>query len=615
MKLKCLLVSAILLKLTTSLNAQCNDINGIAGFEISNLNSNYFNASGGKGTIELTTEEAYTGNKSLKVEAFEDNFWEVRVVNNTASCEFAVTENEINIISFYAKGDIGTEINISLLDGSDDIGSKKITISSTNWKQYIVPITATATISDATYRMQFKKQGIYYVDDFQINMYDCNGDFAGTAAIDACEICSGGSTGIPVNLTCDLIDLASNHPNLRFDGVLETEMNGDTTIFYRFKKSYSTNNASQATSGVQVVLRTASPLVRAHFFIDRDRTSGTTFWSGFGIFRDGVLVDEVRNRSLDPAYVEFPMENLTGGVVEWVITLPAGSAAELIKFEILDGYSLEPVPANDKSVYVAIGNSITQGVGTVYFHSNHTWPWIVADSLNYQLHNFAIGGSSVTDEVLTNFDGTITPDLISVLWGYNDVHYNEGWNANVLEDKTFPKYRALLEGLLTRFPDACIMALLQTHTTNMEHGTHSATRTIEILRTRQLEIIEDLKLTYSNLEYFDGEPSTNFPEALNPPDPVHLTIAGNRALAEAFINEDPCLITGAEDVEIVEHLTAFPNPTSGIVKWDNETLVEITNVEGKRIFQGQANSFDFSNQATGIYFIKAGNKFAKIVKK
>ncbi len=616
MKLNFVLASAILLMLSTKTNAQCNDVNDIAGFEIETLGSSYFTGDQGLGNLELTSEEAYTGSKSLKVDVYSDNVWQVRMYNQNSSCYFPVTNGEVQIISFYAKGEIGDEIVVALLDGNTGIGEKKVVINSTDWKHYIVPITATSTIPDASYRMQFKKEGLYYIDDIQINTYDCNDELGGSAAFDACDICSGGSTGIPVSATCDFIDIPSNHSNLRFDGVLETEMNDDTTLFYRFKKSYSTNDASQSTSGVQVVLRSASPIVKAHFFIDRDRTSNSTYWSSFAVYKDGTLVQENEYHKHE-VEIELTMEHLTGGIAEWVITLPAGSAAELIKFEIIDGYTLESVPANEKPVYVAIGNSITQGVGTGTFHTKDTWPWIVADSLDYQLHNFAIGGSSVTDAVLTNFESTITPDLISVLWGYNDVHYRDGWDANVLENKTFPNYRSLLEGLLTQFPEACVTAILSTYTTNMAHGTHSSTRTIENLRAGQLSIIKDLQLLYPNLIYFDGEISTNFPGSLTEPDPVHLNRTGNRALAEAFIDEDPCdlLSVGTDELHLSNQLEAFPNPTSGIVNWNEETKVEITTLNGKLIFQGTTNSYDFSNLSNGIYLIKSNNQVTKVIKK
>ena len=588
--------------------SQCYEPGGAGDFEIANLGGYFYSGTNGKGTIALTTDEQYSGSKSLHVHSTVSSVWEIRIFGTNASCYFPIAEDQTITVSFYAKGTIDSKISIAILDGTAAIETGIATLTSSDWTLYKVSIKSSQATANGNIRFIFNSIGDYYIDQIMINEYDCSGEKNGTAAIDACELCSGGSTGLTFNNTCSYKTIKPNSANIRYDGVKEIEYSGDTVSFFRYDKNYSNNSA---TSGVKVVFRTESPVVKAYFYNDETRTSNTVYWSGYGIFKDGVLIEEPRYKKGEVDH-ELIMNNYTGNVSEWIITLPAGSAIEFIGLEILDGYDLELIPANDKPVYVSIGNSITQGVGTVFFHTHDTWPALIADSLGFELYNWGVSGSSVSDEILTNFDGTVNPSIISVLWGYNDVHSKPG--SNVLNTSTFPEYRALLEGLLTQFPDACVMAVLPTYTDNPNHKS-DPTRTIPILRAGELQIIEELDDIYPNLKYFDGEPYTNFDGALH--DLVHLSIAGNEALANAFIDEipNPCGVITSVDQPILELAKVYPNPTNGKVNWEKESVFQILDLSGKMIAQGKAKSFDMTNLSDGIYFLRTEMGMSKIVKK
>lgn len=73
-----------------------------------------------------------------------------------------------------------------------------------------------------------------------------------------------------------------------------------------------------------------------------------------------------------------------------------------------------------------------------------------------------------------------------------------------------------------------------------------------------------------------------------------------------FIEAEPTAVSKVENVV----LAVYPNPTCGIVKIEAESIrnISIFNMLGEKVFEtsasGDAYEYDFSNQETGVYFIK-----------
>lgn len=603
---------------TYFLNAQCFEPNGMGDFEGSNTSEWFVSLKNGA-SYGVTTSEKYHGNQSFHANVTHDSFWENRMFGVNGSCYFTKTAGETVTFSFYAKGEIGNILEVYLADGNSNDGKETITFESNEWEQYIISFVSGTSTSDGNVKFVFRHAGDYYLDLIEVNKYDCNGEVGGLAAIDDCGLCAGGSTGLTFTNNCEFKTVNHVDPNIRFDGTFRKVTTNDTTRFYRFKEAYSMGTGAQATSGITMNFRTESPIAKAHFFVDENRTSSTTYWSGFGVFKDGEFVNEVR-KARGSSEVELTLENTSGGIADWQITLPAGSAAEFIKLEIIVDYDLEPIEVNDKPIYVAIGNSITHGIGTVYFHTHHTYPWLIGDSLDYHVYNFGIGGSVVNDEITSNFDGSITPELISVLWGYNDVHYGveQSWNPDqddYLYDITFPRYRNLLTDLAVRFPSACIMAILPTYTDNPVNDS-DPDRTIALLRTEEENIITDLQLTYPNIYMMDGALYTS--EVGDLQDQVHPSIAGNQSLAEGFIQElgqTACHLNVSINKVELEKMEIYPNPTDGILNWGETQFFELYDLSGKQLIKGQSKSINIAGFAPGVYLLKTQNGMTKILKK
>jgi len=585
--------------------SQCFESGGIGDFEGENALNKFVNKTEGKGTLEVTSEDKYTGNKSLKASVSVAGVWQVRVFN-TGTCYFDITSGESYTVSFYAKGEIGDAINVSIMNNTTVDQNEDVVIHSTNWQLYTATFKAGLNSSTGRIKLIFKDKGIYYVDDIQLNGLDCNGDSAGSASLDNCGICSGGNTGItPVN-DCSFQSIPPTNSNLIFEGVNDVDVSESKATLYRFKKEYALDEVSGyylqkragATSGVKLRFKTNSPIIKA-YFQENTSISDDVFWHTFDVFKNGKY-------QFDSQGWEIEMENPSQEMAEWSITFPTFSNAEFLKLEIINGFSLSTISKN-KPVYVAIGNSITHGMGVNTYSTRLTYPYILADSLGYELYNWGIGGSKIYDGVLSNFSTGLEPDLVSILWGYNDVHYSG--SDSYLANNSFPQYETILTTLLNDYPNACVLAILPTYTTN---PTNTTARNIDSLKNGQLEIIQQLQESYSKLYYLNGNDYTDV-SGLN--DDVHLNQSGNQSLAYGIINDFTCGTPTSVKPRKILKTTIWPNPTGGSIQWHKKKPFKVMDIHGKLLFSGRDSKIDLGTESTGIYFLQLEYENQIIIKK
>ena len=585
--------------------SQCFDAGGNGDFEGENAINQFVANTQGNGTFEVTSETSYSGSQALKVDVSVAGDWQVRIFN-TGTCYFNLTAGESYTISLYLKGELNDRAAVSIMDNTTVDQEEDIFITSTDWKLYTVTFTATTTSSSGRIKIIFKDQGIYFIDDIRLNAFDCNGDLGGSASFDACGICSGGSTGISAINDCSFLTIDPTNTNIIYEGALEKEVSVSKASLYRFKKSYSTTgvsgfyqqNRAVASSGIKMRFKTTSPTVRA-FFQENITLGDDVFWHTFDVFKNGVF-------QFDSQGWEIEMKNPTQELVEWEISLPTYSMVEFLKLELINGFNLKPI-TKEKPIYVSIGNSITHGLGIDSFSTRLTYPHVVSDSLGYELYNWGIGGSKVYDGILDNFSTGLQPDLITILWGYNDVHYSG--HDSYLNTTTFPKYKTILSTMAEDFPDACILAILATYT---ENTTNTNSRTIDSLRSGQLEVIKELQMSYSNINYMDGR---NYTDANSLNDDVHLNAQGNRSLANGIINELPCSAPTKQKNSTINTFTTYPNPSSGLLFFGEKIKVEVLNYSGEVILSAVQEFVDLTRFARGLYFLKTNKGTSKIILK
>lgn len=594
----------IFLFTTFSINApaQCFDAGGNGDFEGEDALNQFVANTQGNGSFDVTSETSYTGSQSLKVDVTVAGNWQVRIFNGGV-CYFDLIPNENYTVSFYMKGEIGKNVIVSIMDNTTVDQEQEVVISSSDWKLYTVTLKASKTSSSGRIKVIFKDAGVYFIDDLRLNAFDCNGDIGGTASLDGCGICSGGNTGVSPISDCSFQAIDPTNQFIVYEGVVEKEISSEKATLFRFTKDYATSEVSgfyqqkraAASSGIKIRFKTSSPKIKAYF--QENLTHGDdVFWHTFDVFRNGTFL-------FDDQGWEIEGENPTQEVVEWAITLPSYSMIEFLKLEIINGFELEPI-SKDKPVYIAIGNSITHGMGIDSFSTRKTYPHVVADSLGYELYNWGIGGSKIYEGILSNFIPELDPDLITILWGYNDVHYSG--HDSYLSLNTFPKYETLIGTMAQNFPEACIMAVLSPYTTN---PVHTDARTIDSLKSGQLEVIKKLQQTYSNLNFMDGFDYTG-QEDLN--DDVHLNSNGNKSLAYGIISELPCS-TPTNTFKKQKELNPIIFYQSDVLSWKKTSTYSLIDFSGKIVASGEGNQVHINGFVHGIYFLKIGENFTKLL--
>jgi len=293
------------------------------------------------------------------------------------------------------------------------------------------------------------------------------------------------------------------------------------------------------------------------------------------IYRNGVEVKWVQKAVGLPLSISGTTTE--GGSGTWTCVLPSFKAQYFENIELEDGYTLESVDSNNKPIYVAIGNSITQGVGQTANATPFTYAWQVAEALGYELYNFAVGGSKVNTQVLDNFEG-LNPSLVTVLWGYNDVYYSKLDLSSTLD-----KYDTLMTELVERYPSAKIVAIEQTYTTTTGSATIPA-NTISRLRTEERSILDRLSATHGNLLIVNG---LDYTDASQLTGPVHLNDDGAKSLADGLISE----IKNFKPVSVSDYKQKIASKNSlisldnGFIKatvhTKNVAILSLVNLQGK----------------------------------
>lgn len=74
------------------------------------------------------------------------------------------------------------------------------------------------------------------------------------------------------------------------------------------------------------------------------------------------------------------------------------------------------------------------------------------------------------------------------------------------------------------------------------------------------------------------------------------------------------LITSVLDLAALG-IAVSPNPTSGLVQWDNESIYTLKNTTGVTLQQGKATTVDLSEYSAGIYLLEFESEVVKILKK
>lgn len=310
---------------------------------------------------------------------------------------------------------------------------------------------------------------------------------------------------------------------IRFNGVLHSVITSKEAMLYRYTESFYENGfdgtleitRSRTQPGISISFKTNSPLVKLKF--DKLENSQSRK-RRFTVFKDGL-------RTFDfISDLNFTIANPAKDTCEWEVYLPHFSGVKFLGLELSNGFMLHELPSEEKPLYVAVGNSITHGVGQT--GTVDTYPYRVASSLGFRYVNLATGGSEISLGTLNNFEN-LSPKLITVLWGYNDVTYE----ADPLKG-AMAIYDSLVSSLCTKFPEADIICISQTFTTTVVGKVNPHNR-IDSLRNWTKASIEKLQKKHENLFLLEGLNYVSSEDDLK--DRVHLNEQGAKKLAHGIV--------------------------------------------------------------------------------
>jgi lysophospholipase L1-like esterase len=419
--------------------------------------------------------------------------------------------------------------------------------------------------------------------------------------------------------------IAPNNSFITIKGINHVNFNttGDTAYLNRFSAAFygitGTPDKAKSQSGGIIRFKTNSPNVSVNFV---NSVNGMYSSRVFKLFKDdNSSVFETFTLSTMPGIASVKLTAGAGGYTTWNVVLPSLWGFDFTGITIDSGTSLiattEPSSALKK--YIAIGDSITHGVGQT--DATQTYPYILAQSMGWELYNLGIAGSKIT-ATMGNESIIEQADVVTVLWGFNN------WNGSDTMANVELNYKTLITNLRTKNPTAEIYCIMPTYTTKTNTPDYPATnpriQPFDDLRTAERKAVNDLKgssstlLNKNKIYIIEGGDITTAAD-LN--DVVHLNVAGAARFGANLKTEmvllNPSLSTAYFNGTNSKSVMLYPNPVSNntltIYALDAQDLVNIQlfDLSGKLVFTNKL--FQLENQTVDLYGIQKGTYLTKIL--
>jgi len=316
-------------------------------------------------------------------------------------------------------------------------------------------------------------------------------------------------------------------------GAKYVERSGNGLRMHRFRQDILNLDRSELglnpdkarnTTGVVLAFRTESKNISLTF----EKVPGKHRGAEFGVFENGKLTQEFKFPNAQET-MQLHIKSEAQGSSLFEVALPSWSNVQLVEMEIDDGATLI-APATPQKIYVALGDSITHGVGQGSA-THRTWPFLLSRKLDMELYNLAVGGGKISVPVGNMLTDWETIDLITILVGYNDLHFGKKSPQQYRDD-----YAKLLDAIRAHHPDTpiyCISLLYTKKPTNETTG-----HTVSEFRSALSNLAKDRQLWDKRLYFIEGEKVTSEDNLRSdrPQDPVHLGVEGAEMLADKMVS-------------------------------------------------------------------------------
>ncbi len=429
--------------------------------------------------------------------------------------------------------------------------------------------------------------------------------------------------------------ISPDNQKIKISGAMFNDISSERIIFYRHSQTFyalpdnialTSDAKAKTNTGVALYFITDAENIKIHFKMLEGKNS---YWLYTLYYIDGDSIETVKLKR----------DAVAAGDSTFVININSPSAGSHVYQIVLSTFctygfygltltggseSLENYNLPYRPFYVAYGNSITHGRGQNT--GNQTYPWVLADKMNWETYNIAVGGAktSVPMAAMIKNDITKTIDFLTILIGFNDA---VGFAKDTLYYRK--KLIAFIDTVRTGHPETTIFVIGQTYTIATENSNGEPVN-FDDWRKVQKYVVDSLKAQGDSLIYYlNGADFTNYNDLNNPPnDKVHLSVNGAYHLGNALADTILKILCNPNKINYhtsnKERLKLYPNPAHNFVTLSGfskkSKTIEVFNINGKPVMNKKINdkrqniTLNLKNFENGIYLIKTECSTVKFIK-
>lgn len=383
------------------------------------------------------------------------------------------------------------------------------------------PLSQKITVTESgnyNLKIQFLSKGVYHIDKIQLSD----------------EIGKKGTGAVARKVTKGFKAVPLNSSNIHVAGANYVYAEKNKLHFSRFsedvlalpqKQAMFSAEKARTNSGIKIRFATTGNYINLEF----TPGEGTNRGSEFAVLQNGKLWRKFKfSGELGKKPMVLNIKNAKSDrYTQFEVVLPSWSDVALTHMEIEKERELFSFKSKKKKTYLAIGNSITHGVGQGSA-SYLTYPYLLAEKLGAEYYNLAVGGAKVSQAIAEMTAELPEANFITILIGYNDMA-----GASMTVDQYVANYTAYLKEIRKNQPKATIYCISLAYTRFEKNEKTGATP--DDFRNALKKLVEDFIANGDKkLVFVDGKSissEANLRED-NPKDIVHFGIEGAALFAD-----------------------------------------------------------------------------------
>ncbi len=272
----------------------------------------------------------------------------------------------------------------------------------------------------------------------------------------ACKTADAQDKLVEADVCSDLIVVKGANYVYKQDGMLAFSRFSEATLEAPLSEALFNADKARTNSGIRLLFKTNSSKTVLVF----KALPGQNRGAEFAVYQNGAHEETFafKGDNVKDEMVLTIDNRFNGAATLFEVTMPSFANVGLVKMKLEEDASLLSVEESNQPVYLAIGNSITHGVGqgsATYL----TYPYLLAKAKGWEYYNLAVGGAKISPAIARMTAEMPQADVISILIGYNDLMFND----KTVEDFT-TSYLNYLKEIRHNQPKANIYCITLTHT-------------------------------------------------------------------------------------------------------------------------------------------------------